>query len=61
MTKFEQALDDYYAHFGSHYPLGMPSGSPGGSPKKDIELIRQAIANNKPVEYKPVYQDDCVY
>ena len=55
MTAFEQAMNDYYAHFGAPYPYAMGIGFKGEMDEENIRIIRDAIDANTPVVLTPDY------
>ena len=55
MTAFEQAMNDYYAHFGAPYPYAVGIGFKGETDEENIRIILEAIAANTPVVFTPDY------
>lgn len=53
---FEQAMNDYYAHFGAPYPYAVGIGFKGETDEENIRIIQEAIANNTPVVITPDYE-----
>lgn len=61
MTAFEQAMNDYYDHFGVPYPYAVGIGFKGETDEENIRIIREAIAANTPVVLTPGYRSDLDY
>ena len=61
MTDFEQAMNEYYAHFGSPYPYAVGFGFKGETDEENIQIIREAIADDTPVVLTPDYREDQDY
>ena len=55
MTAIEQAMNEYYAHFGAPYPYAVGIGFMGETDEENIRIIREAIATNTPVVLTPCY------
>ena len=55
MTAFEQAMNDYYANFGTPYPYAVGIGFKGETDEENVRIIREAIAANTPVVLTPDY------
>lgn len=56
MTAFEQAMNEYYAHFGAPYPYVVGFGFKGETDEENIRIIRKAIAANTPVVITSDYE-----
>ena len=56
MTAFEEAMNDYYAHFGAPYSYAVGIGFKGETDEENIRIIREAIAANTPVVITPDYE-----
>ena len=56
MTAFQQAMNDYHAHFGAPYPYAVGIGFKGETDEENIRIIQEAIANNTPVVITPDYE-----
>ena len=61
MTDFERARNDYFEHFDECYPYAIGVGYPGSTDDENIEIIRRCIAENKLVQFAPMYLDDVDY
>lgn len=61
MTAFEQAMNEYYAHFGVPYPYAVGIGFKGETDEENIRIIREAIANNTSVVLTTGYRSDLDY
>ena len=61
MTEFEKAMGDYFDAFDEFYPYAVGIGYPGQTDEENIAIIRKCIAENKPVQFAPLYLDDVDY
>ena len=61
MTAFEQAMKAYFAHFGAPYPYAVGIGFKGETDEENIQIIREAIADETPVVLTPDYREDQDY
>lgn len=61
MTALEQAMNEYYAHFGAPYPYAVGFGFKGETDEENIQIIREAIADETPVVLTPDYREDQDY
>ena len=61
MTDFENAMDEYFDHFGESYPYAVGIGFPGSTDEENIEIIHRCIRENQPVKFTPLYLDDVDY
>ena len=61
MTDFEQAMNEYYAHFGAPYPYAVGFVFKGETDEENIQIIREAIADETPVVLTPDYREDQDY